>query len=140
MSKITVDINHLEKEIEEKTAELERLKAFYAGVKSYGQSATNGAVHRVNGKKKPGRKAKSKQDPIYPATGISEWIETFLTSKGHSSTKELVVGWGTKVSKPYNQVYNSVSNALQRLKGLGKIDGVMNEGGRRFGSTWFIKK
>lgn len=135
---IIVDVNHLEQEIQEKTAELEKLKSFLAGAKIYGQTPTNGSVHRPNGKKKATKKAKAKRVVVTTPTGISEWIVSFL-SKGESSTKEIVTAWAAKVNRTYKQVYNSVSNALQRLKGLKTIDNRMNEGGRRFGATWYLK-
>lgn len=130
---ITVDINHLEKEIQEKTAELEKLKSFLSGVKTYGHISVNG-----NGKKKPGRKVKGKKVVVTTPTGISEWLLSFL-AKEELDTKTIVIAWAAKVNKTYSQVYNSVSNALQRLKALNRIDSKMDERGRRFGSTWFLK-
>jgi hypothetical protein len=135
---VNIDISQLEKEIEAKTAELEGLKSFLAGVKTYGQPPVNGTVHRVNGKKKATKKAKGKRVVVTAPTGISEWIVSFL-SKGEAGTKDIVTAWAARVNKTYKQVYNSVSNALQRLKGLKTIDNRMNEGGRRFGATWYLK-
>lgn len=136
---VTVDINHLEKEIQDKTAELDKLKSFLAGVKIYGQAPVNGSTQRHNGKKKGVKKVKGKRAIVTAPTGISTWIMAFL-SMGEYGTKDIVIAWATKVNKTYSQVYNSVSNALQRLKTLEKIDSRMNERGKRFGATWFLRK
>lgn len=131
---LTPDI--IKVKIQQKKAEVKELEDLLILTKKYGPVSLNG-----HGLKKARLKAYRKSVKAPSKLGISQFILNMLT-KGETETKDIVSAWAAKVGKPEDKVYNGVSNALQRLKSpdLNKIDNRMNEGGKRFGAIWFLKK
>lgn len=92
---------------------------------------TNGKDHKTNGVDLPAAEV----DNI----GISDFILGFLKA-GPMETSAIIQAYAIATGKQYDDVNGNISNALNRLRKLGKIRSTPNEGGKRAGNTWYLKK
>lgn len=118
VAKIDNEIKDLKSQIEHLTEQLEMREA----MKKYIQTV---AVH---------------SNPLEgQSVGISDFIMSHLKLHPHSDTKDVINAYAEIMSVKYGDVSNNISNALSRLKTAGKINNQLKNGGRKAGSTWFIK-
>jgi hypothetical protein len=74
---------------------------------------------------------------IPPGAGLTEFILAYL-ERGRTDTSLIIKAYADYTKADYNDVANNISNALNRLRGAGKVGSEANEGGRKAGSKWFL--
>lgn len=125
LSKIDSEILALENEI----AALNAKKAIKLGVKEFVlANALPANGHAVQFK------------PTIDTTqygGISEFIIAFLGNNPGCDTRAIINAYAAHTRKKYDDISNNISNALSRLKTMGKIRSEEKPGGRKAGLRWF---